>query len=413
MQRKVRYWYSLSLGAIAVAGILLARKPLIRWVGEKAVLSNPSPPPEAVEAVIMDSPDRDAAILAAWGTGKIIHREAAVRAIAYNKVLREHLSPRLESIVLAGALDADTDVREACLGILRDRHDPALVPLAVAQLQDCDPEICLLGLDYLKDTSPTVGVPSVIPVLDNQDPLVVSMGLKLLERWSGEKFGVKLSDAVLEEDSKTGLLKYPVGVVEKVKSEAARARIWWEQHKAEFPPVHLELPQEAVTGQPPLMAEDFSLHDLDGRTARLSDFRGKVVFVNFWTTWCTACVSELPELIALQKAHENNLAMLGVSLDFVPTDDGDTDTSSPEKVRANVIRTVKAHGINYSVLLDKHFEAGGEFNGGELPTTVIVDADGHIRRRFIGARELSVFEAMIAEANKPPSGIRNTGLAQR
>jgi len=174
--------------------------------------------------------------------------------------------------------------------------------------------------------------------------------------------------------------------------------------------LHFDLPPGTVTGQPALTVEDFSLRDLDGRPVRLSDFRGKVVLINFWTTWCTACVSEMPELIALQKKHENDLAVIGVSLDFVPTDDGDTDTSSPEKVRANIIRTAKAHGINYPVLLDEHFEVGGRFNGGELPTTVIVDANGHIRRRFIGARELSVFEAMIAEANKPSARTGTAGL---
>lgn len=414
MQRKVRNWCSLGLGVVAIAGLLLARKPLTRWVGERAVLSNPSPPLESVEALIADSPDREAAIVAAWNTGRIVQREVAVRMLAHDRTLRERLSPRLESIVLAGALDADMDVRETCLGILRDRKDPALVPLVVAQLRDCDPQTCLLGLDYLKYESPGVGVPSVIPLLDNPEPQVVSLALKLLEKWSGEKFGVKISDTVLEEDGITGMLKRPDGIDVKVKSGVAQARIWWGQHKAEFPPARLELPREAVAEQPALTAEDFSLRDLDGRRVRLSDFRGKVVLINFWTTWCTACLSEMPELIALQKAHEKDLAILGVSLDFVPTDDGDTDPNvPPEKVRANVARAAKARGINYRVLLDEHYEVGGRFNGGELPTTVILDGNGHVRRRFIGARELSVFEAMIAEAGRPASGKRNASLVQR
>ena len=53
------------------------------------------------------------------------------------------------------------------------------------------------------------------------------------------------------------------------------------------------------------------------------------------------------------------------------------------------------------VLLDEHNEVGGRYNGGELPTTVIVDAQGNVRRRFVGARNLAVFEAMIAEAAMP------------
>jgi hypothetical protein len=52
-------------------------------------------------------------------------------------------------------------------------------------------------------------------------------------------------------------------------------------------------------------------------------------------------------------------------------------------------------------LLDEKDSAGARFNGGELPTTVIVDAEGNVRRRFIGARSLSVLEAMIVEASRP------------
>jgi hypothetical protein len=70
-------------------------------------------------------------------------------------------------------------------------------------------------------------------------------------------------------------------------------------------------------------------------------------------------------------------------------------------VREKVARTVKVRGINYPILLDEKNEIGGRFNGGELPTTVIVDANGNVRRRFVGARSLPVFEAMILEAGEP------------
>jgi hypothetical protein len=62
---------------------------------------------------------------------------------------------------------------------------------------------------------------------------------------------------------------------------------------------------------------------------------------------------------------------------------------------------VKARRINYTVLLDPKNAVGGQFNGGELPTTVIIDAEGRVRRRFIGERNLTVFRAMIGEAAGP------------
>src|SRR6266404_5443635 len=141
------------------------------------------------------------------------------------------------------------------------------------------------------------------------------------------------------------------------------------------------------------------------------------------STWCSACVSEMPELIALQKKHGDNLVIIGVSLDYVPDshghigghaaveeqkngdgeqDDHEATVAALKRVRDKVARTVKARGINYPILLDEKNEVGGRYNGGELPTTVIVDAQGNVRRRFIGARSLPVFEAMITEASQNP-----------
>jgi len=167
-------------------------------------------------------------------------------------------------------------------------------------------------------------------------------------------------------------------------------------------------------------AGDFSLRDLNDRKVRLAELAGKVVLINFWTTWCSACVGEMPELIALQKQHADRLAIIGVSLDFIPdahghvgghpaveeqgapveTDEHERNSAALKTVRDKVARTVKARGINYTVLLDEKNEIGGRFNGGELPTTVIVDANGNVRRRFVGARSLRVLEAMIAEASQ-------------
>jgi len=116
------------------------------------------------------------------------------------------------------------------------------------------------------------------------------------------------------------------------------------------------------------------------------------------------------------------LVILGISLDYVPDglghigghgsevsdrtheghenaghDHEDHDTPSLTEIRAKVSRTAKKLGINYTVLMDDSNEVGGRFNGGELPTTVLVDPQGNVRRRFVGARALSVFEAMLAE----------------
>ena len=62
---------------------------------------------------------------------------------------------------------------------------------------------------------------------------------------------------------------------------------------------------------------------------------------------------------------------------------------------------------NYTVVIDEDNSVGSRFNGGELPTTIIVDAQGNVRRRFIGSRSLPVFDAMIAEASQPLLSTQN------
>ncbi len=413
-----------AVGLAVVLGAWLLREPLRSWITRNATLANSAPPPELVEEFIEAAPNRAAAILAAWNTGKIVHRQVAIRAIARAEISDASLPAELEAILLAGALDTDANVRESALAILQDRNHSALPALAAAQLRDPDPHVRLLGLNYFKRVNASVGVPTVIPLLNEEDPLIVTTALKLLESWSGQNFGVKLSEAMSSENERTGLIEFSGVSREKSRAGSARAFAWWGDHQADFPPVQLELPPAALATRQPVPAGDFSLPALDGRKVRLTDLRGKVVLLNFWTTWCTACVGEMPALTELQQRHPDRLAVLGISLDFVPDSHGhigghpaveeqahsasahdshEHDPAALKKVRDKIARTVKARGINYTILLDEHNEVGGQFNGGELPTTVIVDAQGNVRRRFVGARSLSVFEAMIAEASQPAS----------
>ncbi len=405
---------------IAVAILTwLFRAPLQRQIRESATLANDAPTPEVVSDMIEQAADPRAALLTAWNSGKIVHREVAIRSFSRVQPAEQPLSLELDSLLLSAALDPDMNVRESALGILRERNHPALAALAAEQLRDLDQQVRVLGLNQLKFVGPAIGVPTVIPLLDDPDPFIVTMSLKLLENWSGQKFGVKLSETGSFENEKTGLKEYREGSHEKAKAGAERAKAWWAEHQSEFPSVRLEVPAAAYSARQPVPAGDFQLRTLDGKKISLTDLRGKVVLVNFWTTWCSACVSEMPELIALQKKHGDNLVIIGVSLDYVPDshghigghaaveeqkngdaeqDDHEATVAALKRVRDKVARTVKARGINYPILLDEKNEVGGRFNGGELPTTVIVDAQGHVRRRFIGARSLPVFEAMIAEA---------------
>lgn len=407
------------VGLALVGGIWLFRAPLQDKIRTSATLANDAPNSEAVAEMIEQASDPRAALLAAWNSGKIVHREVAIGAIRRVFPNDQSLPAEFESVVLTGALDPDMNVRETAFGILRERKHPALAALAVEQLIDPDQQVRLLGLNHLKSANAEVGVPFAAALLDDSDIAVLGMSVKLLENWSSEKFGVKLADTAQVENKASGLQEFQVEGSTKIKAAAEKAKAWWAEHQTEFPPVKLQVPAEAYAARRPVPAADFQLHALDGQPVRLSDFRGKVVLMNFWTTWCSACVGEMPALVALQKKHGDKLVIIGVSLDFVPDshghigghaaveeqkhsegdhDDREASAAALKRVREKVARTAKARNINYPVLLDEHNEVGGRYNGGELPTTVIVDAQGNVRRRFVGARGIAVFEAMIAEA---------------
>jgi len=123
-------------------------------------------------------------------------------------------------------------------------------------------------------------------------------------------------------------------------------------------------------------------------------------------------MAEIPDLVTLQRKLGDHVAILGVALDGLPDEHGHqpgeegqghahAEHPSRKALLDKVARAVKTRGINYPVLLDPEAAVGRRFNGGELPTTVIIDAQGHLRRRFVGERSLDVFEAMIAQVAKP------------
>jgi len=121
-------------------------------------------------------------------------------------------------------------------------------------------------------------------------------------------------------------------------------------------------------------APDFELKDADGKSVKLSDYKGKVVLLNFWATWCGPCKIEIPWFIDFERAYrDKGFAVLGVSFD----EDG------WEAVRPYIA----ANKLNYRVLLgdekvDKLY--GGSEGVSSLPTTYMVGRDGKISSVHIG-----------------------------
>ena len=118
-------------------------------------------------------------------------------------------------------------------------------------------------------------------------------------------------------------------------------------------------------------APDFTLQDLSGRSRRLSDYRGKVVMVNFWATWCPPCRSELGSMQKLFAAPPGpDFRMLTVLVNDSP---------------ANAATMARRKGYTFPILIDMEGTVGQAFGITGVPETFIIDRKGVLREKVIGA----------------------------
>ena len=118
-------------------------------------------------------------------------------------------------------------------------------------------------------------------------------------------------------------------------------------------------------------APHFTLTDLKGKQVSLSDFEGKVLFVNIWATWCPPCRAEIPDFIEVYDEYKDKgLEILGVSVDDM----------SPNRVN----EFVKRSKMNYPVAMATNRLLQDYRFTGSIPTTVVIDGDGKIQYQKVG-----------------------------
>jgi thiol-disulfide isomerase/thioredoxin len=408
----VRKWTLVGLLFLALLSWLLFHTRINHELSLHFFLNSENPREELFEELVTRSENPLDFLQRAWRTGKVVHRQFVANYLKESASRKPTWFAHAESLLISCVTDADASVRELGLAAMEACHNPHLIEAAQFQLNDLDPLVRQLGLGYLRKSDSHKALPMLIRLLDDPDLRIVTEAEVGLTRSTGEDFGIRTRMAIPQALALRAS-EIEQSVAETIHNGVEKRKEWWKAHKDEYASDSdskqlFTFPAEAE--RPP--ASDFKLSDLNGNTVRLSDFKGKIVLINFWATWCTACLAEIPDLIALQKKVDHQVAILGVALDGVPDDHGDltgedgheksrAHGTSSKAVRAKVERAVKARQINYPILLDDKNSAGGQYNGGELPTNVIIDTQGRVRRRFIGERSLAVFESMVTEAQKP------------
>jgi len=136
---------------------------------------------------------------------------------------------------------------------------------------------------------------------------------------------------------------------------------------------------------PRVAAPPWSLTNLNGQRLDSAALTGKVVFLNFWATFCPPCIREIPDLAAFHLAHSNDpVAVVGLSL----------DTTGPDAVRS----FVRKLDIPYPVAMADASVAEAFGGVGQIPSTFVIAADGTFAARYLGALTREELERALAEA---------------
>jgi peroxiredoxin len=117
-------------------------------------------------------------------------------------------------------------------------------------------------------------------------------------------------------------------------------------------------------------AEDFRLTDLDGKSQSLSQYRGKIVLVNFWATWCKPCTTEMPAMqTSFDKLRDKGFVVLAIN-----------ELEDDAKVREHL----KQYGHTFPVLMDRDNKVANQFGVFGLPVSVFIDQEGRVQEYIKG-----------------------------
>lgn len=137
---------------------------------------------------------------------------------------------------------------------------------------------------------------------------------------------------------------------------------------------------------------DFELEDLEGNSVRLSDFKGKVVFLNFWATWCPPCREEMPHMQAFyEKYKDEDVVILAVNPNRTENRGVDNSKKAEEKAR----KFVEEEAYTFPILLDRDDSVWAVYQQRGIPANYMIDKDGIVKYlkpgAFLDMEEMEAF----------------------
>ena len=135
---------------------------------------------------------------------------------------------------------------------------------------------------------------------------------------------------------------------------------------------------------------DFELKTLDGKTIRLSEYKGEKVILNFWASWCPPCKAEMPHMenYYKTKAKEKNVEILAVNL---------TNVERGGNKLEIVKNFVNEYGLTFPILLDENGEVGNTYQTITIPTSYLIDTKGLIYKKVVGPMDEEMIEKLVKE----------------
>jgi peroxiredoxin len=408
--RKTRRW-------VLVGGSLLALLALAYWrpLQQKCsaffLLRSEAPSEEILSDAVEHASNPGALLMGLWQTERLPHRQFVISYIGRISNSRSNLFRAMEPLLIEATRDVDVETRQLAFSALGRVKHPQLRWLALEQLSDADPAVRLIGLQSLRTIATSNDVPIAIRLLKDSEARVVVAAAVVLRQAIGQDFGIKSSRAT-PQFTCIETNPPPAPDLPGIRHGVERWQGWWTSHQVEFPslvatPVAKGRAARLATG-------DFTLEDSAGKPIQLSQFRGKMVLLSFWSSGAPASLDDVPALKALEQRLPDRLAVLGVSIPSAPScsdehanghdhahhhhDASAVGAPGTEHMRCLVKDAATRLKIEYPMLVDTKGSIGLRFSIEDLPAYVLIDAEGMVRRRLVGFRTEQALAAMVEEA---------------